>query len=115
MDKSNPKFDDLPEAVAEILTRLERIEEQIKDLPKQVEEREEVFTVHGVANYLNLSKTTIYTLVSRREIPHYKTRGRLFFSKEAIMDWLKVNPRDDKYNGDLSAIEKMQKARQKKK
>lgn len=35
-----------------------------------------------------LAKPTIYSLCSRREIPHSKTRKRLYFSRKELIDWI---------------------------
>lgn len=34
------------------------------------------------------SKSSIYTLVSKREIPFYKKNGKLWFSEKELTDWL---------------------------
>lgn len=38
--------------------------------------------------YLKYSESAMYTAISRREIPHYKIRGRLRFSKAALDAWI---------------------------
>jgi len=38
-----------------------------------------------------LAKSTIYRLTSRREIPHFKRGGRLYFDEQDLVNWLKEN------------------------
>lgn len=45
-------------------------------------------TVIEAAEYLGVSKDTIYTMVRTDEIPHFRLRRRIFFSKEAIDKWI---------------------------
>jgi len=51
----------------------------------------EVMTVEEVAAYLGLSADTIYTKVSRREIPFTKIGNLLRFPKPIIDRWLAEN------------------------
>lgn len=45
-------------------------------------------TVEEIAEELQVSKTTIYTMVSQNEIPHIKVRGRILFHRITIEKWL---------------------------
>lgn len=47
--------------------------------------------VAEAASVTNLSKQTIYKLVCQRKIPYYKSkeRGKLYFRKNELLDWLK--------------------------
>lgn len=53
-------------------------------------------TVEEIANYLNFSKRTIYTIIKRCEIPYIKVGGQYRFNREEIDKWLlqksKVKP-----------------------
>lgn len=49
----------------------------------------EVWTIEEVAIYTGLKVRFIYNLVARKNIPHYKPRGKmLYFKKTEIIDWL---------------------------
>jgi excisionase family DNA binding protein len=37
---------------------------------------------------VSLSKNTVYGMVSRREIPHYKRGKKLYFLKEELQNWI---------------------------
>ena len=46
--------------------------------------------VNEVATYLKMSTSHIYTLTSKRQIPHIKVLGKkVLFDKTEILDWLK--------------------------
>lgn len=45
-------------------------------------------SVDEIAEELQISKTTIYTMVSQNEIPHKKVRGRILFHRTTIEKWL---------------------------
>lgn len=48
-----------------------------------------VLSVKDVAELFQLSTATIYVLVKNNEIPHKKVRGRIFFHRNVIEEWLK--------------------------
>ena len=48
----------------------------------------EVLRMKDVARYLNCHPSTIYRLVARREIPHFRLGSDLRFRKSAIDDWI---------------------------
>ena len=80
-------FDSLPQAIQILGVRLDRIEKLLEHQtePQHADTR---FTSSEIAKYLDLSLSTIYGLVSRREIPHQKRGKRLYFLKSEIDTWL---------------------------
>ena len=75
-----------------IMEKLNDIEQQIKVLNKanltgltaKETSSEDLVSITQIAEFLHLSKATIYSKVSRRELPYYKLNKRLFFSKKEI-------------------------------
>ena len=51
---------------------------------------EQLFTIKEAADFLNLAVSTIYSMVSRGELPFMKRSKRLYFSKIELMDYLKA-------------------------
>jgi len=49
----------------------------------------EVMDVNGVANYLNLTKSAIYSMTHKREIVHYKRGKKLYFYKSDMEDFIR--------------------------
>jgi excisionase family DNA binding protein len=67
-------------------------QEVIKALKPLLNGREEndkaLFTVKGLAEYLQVSDKWVYERVQFKEIPHYKIGGNLRFKRSAIDLWM---------------------------
>lgn len=83
-------FEMLPTAVAELKQDVSDLKEMISNLriSKPIE-KEEFLNIEEAAEFLNLSVPTIYSKVSRREIPHIKRGKRLYFSSKELTEFLK--------------------------
>ncbi len=52
----------------------------------------EVLTSDEVARYMGISKSYLYKLTMRREIPHYKPMGKVcYFNRTEVEQWLQNN------------------------
>ena len=52
----------------------------------------EVLTSEEVARYMGVSRSYIYKLTMRREIPDYKPRGKIcYFNRHEVEQWLQSN------------------------
>ncbi len=51
-------------------------------------QEEKYLTIEEVAKLIGYKKTSIYGLVQKNKIPYHK-KGKLFFLKSEIMEWLK--------------------------
>ena len=52
----------------------------------------EVLTSEEVARYMGVSRSYLYKLTMRREIPHYKPRGKIcYFNRQEVEQWLQRN------------------------
>lgn len=67
--------------ITSIFERLERIEKYTMLSAKSV------MTIEDTSLFTGLSKSRLYTLVSQREIPHYKN-GKLYFVRSEIEKWM---------------------------
>lgn len=56
-------------------------------------EPNKILNVKEAAKFLDLAIPTIYSLVCGRQIPHFKTRGRLRFNSSELTDWIKSGRR----------------------
>lgn len=70
----------------------ELIQEQLKSLQPPVNNQNTIFEtdnvdINWVSENLKIPKTTIYTKVSKMEMPCKKRRRPLIFSKNEIIDW----------------------------
>ena len=83
-------FNDLPKAV----TRLTDEVSKLKDLliQKQVsptKEAEKLLTIKEASEFLKLTVPTIYSKVSKNELPYMKQGKRLYFSSTELMEYIK--------------------------
>ena len=52
----------------------------------------EVLTSEETARYMGVSRSYLYKLTMRREIPHYKPLGKMcYFNRQEIENWLQSN------------------------
>ena len=84
-------FDQLPKAVSQLNEKLEIIEKLLlATLPqKPFETPEQFLTVEEAATFLKLAVPTIYSKVSKRELPVMKRGKRLYFSQTELIAYLK--------------------------
>ena len=52
------------------------------------EPEDELLNVNKACDLLHLEKSTVYSKVSRGELPHMKKGKRLYFSKEALLEYI---------------------------
>jgi len=50
----------------------------------------EYFNIRELAEYLSISKSSLYSKVSQRELPHYKIGHTVRFKKSEIDEWLQT-------------------------
>lgn len=72
-----------------ILAKLERIEKLFENLAPEKRAGDDLLTVDQTSKLVKLSISTIYSKVSRKEIPAFKIGKRLYFSKDEIIAWIK--------------------------
>ena len=52
----------------------------------------EVLTSEETARYMGVSRSYLYKLTMRREIPHYKPMGKMcYFNRQELEAWLQTN------------------------
>lgn len=80
---------------------------QLKEVVREVireelsDEKEEPlnnFDMNMAVKVTGYSRNTIYKLVNKREIPHYKHRGRLRFDEDKLKEWVQGKVRPIKQN-----------------
>ena len=74
------------------LSSIEDVLLNIKHQPKEVEPSktpEQFLTIQEAAQLLHLTVPTLYSKVSRRELPVMKRGKRLYFSKSELIDYIK--------------------------
>lgn len=56
------------------------------------EPSDNIMTIDALAEYLKISRSTLYKLVQEGKLPGQKVGKRWRFHKEAINEWLKQRP-----------------------
>lgn len=82
-------FNELPQAVGRLYTKLENIERLLALQGNIQPESDEIFTIQEAAKFIRLAVVSVYGLVSRSEIPSMKKGKRLYFSKFQLTEWIK--------------------------
>lgn len=90
----NLTFNELPQAVTQLYGKLENIERLLLENSNQHQpETDELLTVQDAAKLLSLSVPTIYTLISKGDLPVMKRSKRCYFSKQDLINYLKQGRR----------------------
>ena len=50
--------------------------------------QKDIFNLDEAATYLSMSKSTLYKLTSKKEIPHYKPNRFIFFERSELDKWI---------------------------
>ena len=78
------------------LESMQSIEERLANIERkldiQAQEAKNILTLEEVAEYTHLSKSYVYKLTSKGDIPYYKPNGKqLYFKGTEIDEWLLTN------------------------
>ncbi|MNQ98768.1 Helix-turn-helix domain protein [compost metagenome] len=82
-------FDQIPIMMNKIHDKLEHLEKLIVRISNVEENKEEVLNIQEASKLLNLSVSTIYSKVCKREIPVNKQGKRIYFYRHELMKWIK--------------------------
>jgi excisionase family DNA binding protein len=82
-------FDQIPIMMNKLHEKLEHLEKLIVKISNMNEDKEEVLTIQEASKLLNLSVSTIYSKVCKREIPVNKQGKRIYFYRHELMRWIK--------------------------
>lgn len=84
-------FENLPKAVTSIANEVSEIKRLLLSRAddQQFQPADRLLTVHETAEFLSLAVPTIYSMVSRGELPVMKMSKRLYFSRDDLMSYLK--------------------------
>lgn len=70
----------------------EQIQQIRQEWAEIVKPLKEFMTVDEIADYLGLSKSAIYKLTSKRELPFYNPGGKkIYFKREEIDAWVEAS------------------------
>ena len=82
-------FDQIPVMMNKIHDKLEHLEKLILRIYIVEENENEILNIQEASKLLNLSVSTIYNKVCKREIPVNKQGKRIYFFRHELMKWIK--------------------------
>ena len=84
-------FDQLPNAVTMLIREVSELKRLLieKQDNTPTEQPEKLLTIQEAAQFLNLTVPTMYSKVSRGELPFMKRSKRLYFSSSELMEYIK--------------------------
>ena len=92
----NLTLENLPNLVMQLSNEIGELKNLL--LKNQVNEKAEIperfLNIQEAAKVLNLTKATLYTKVSKNEVPHFKQGNRLYFSNIELIEYLKQGKRN---------------------
>lgn len=83
-------FEELPSAVSQLHEKLIDIEQILLNQEHGQIHEDQILTIQKAAELINLSVSTIYSLVQRRAIPFSKQGKKLYFSRDELINWIKA-------------------------
>jgi excisionase family DNA binding protein len=82
-----------------------KIEERLDRIERLLTNSKEVLTFEEACEYMGVSRSFLYKLTSRRQIPHSKPNGKMiFFEKKKLNLWLLQNKRKSKAEIEAEAL-----------
>lgn len=93
MQLTEYRFEDLPNLLAENNRRLAAIEELLLADTNKQNELAEFIDITGASRMLNLSVPSIYSMVSRKQLPCSKRGKKLYFSREELSAYVRAGRR----------------------
>ncbi|WP_434036806.1 helix-turn-helix domain-containing protein [Formosa sp. 4Alg 33] len=88
MGKEVPSFTETQLDVIEIKRSNIKILNFLHQWEQVKNEEEELKNIDEISLFTGYTKKTIYGYCQKKQIPHYKKNGRLFFFKSEIIDWI---------------------------
>jgi excisionase family DNA binding protein len=92
----NLSFNEIPIVIQHLVDRINRLEETLTQ-EKNLVVRMPI-NVHQVAEILGLSVSRVYVLTGQKKLPSYKTRGRVYYFQDEIIDQVRLGKRSLKGN-----------------
>ena len=103
---TNP-FQEILDKVAEVRDSQLRMEQQLAAISNEPKEELPINIVEA-SKITGLAKATIYSKMSRREIPGYRRGNRLFFYRSELLQWIRTGKRKTKDEIRTSAIKSLE-------
>ncbi|KFF02261.1 helix-turn-helix domain-containing protein [Chryseobacterium luteum] len=100
----NYTFEQLPNVLARMEEKLDKIEALLEIYQKDLAENDFIGAKEA-GGILKFTLPTLYTKVCKREVPFYKQGNRLYFSKLELLKWIQDGKKKSLHEINSSAIE----------
>ena len=75
-----------------ILLKMESQDNRIKVLEHLIFDSKDVLTLEEAAIFMGISKSSLYKMTHKHEIPFYRPNGKLiYFEKSELLKWMRQN------------------------
>src|SRR5690554_2759823 len=92
----NNPFESINERLQIIEGLLQALAESQSEIREPSGKTDDLLTIEQAAEFLHLSKPTIYSKCSRNELPYMKRGKRLYFLREQLMEYVKAGQHETK-------------------
>lgn len=83
-------FDQIPKMMTKLFEKMDRIEILLSNFSQEQKQLDELLTISEASKLINLAIPTIYSKVSRNEIPVNKQGKKLYFYKSELIAWIRA-------------------------
>ena len=106
--------DTIPKALTYLISEVSELKGLLlKQEPQPEKDKQEFLTLKQVCELTGYAAPTIYGLIGHNSIPHFKRGQRLFFDREAIINWIKAGKRKSKAEFEADADTHLKKLKMK--
>lgn len=104
-------FEALPQAIAELLQKVDSLHEVVSELRnRNLNQAEEpMIGIEEACAILGRAKSTIYALTQARKIPYYQPGKMLKFKRSELMSWMESSRRETSIQTKERIADEMQK------
>lgn len=89
MEVREISFENLPKAVAFLSHQIEELKTIVKSKETiEINNKKIPINIDEACGIIKKAKPTLYTLVRKRQIPHYKNGKKLYFYEEELLEWI---------------------------
>jgi len=89
MDVHGIFFENLPKAVAHLVSELDEIKSLVeKGQTSIVPQKHAPIGIEEACQIISKAKPTVYALVRKRLLPCYKNGKKLYFFEDELLDWI---------------------------
>jgi len=85
-----PTLEKMPFAIAELGSKVDELFEFVKHKKEEKDpEGERPINIRDASKHVHRAVATLYIDCKKGEIPHHKRKGKLYFFKSELTEWLK--------------------------